>query len=638
MEADPRLQQAHELSKAGQHNDAIQLFNDTATSADEATVQNAKLGIGVALIRAERFKDAGDFLLGCGVEVPEIYLNACEAYRRIDDFEGAAKSALSLVKLRYKGNEAPYRHVANWASKVDRPGLLYEMLLAIFEINSEDLSVVTLLADTCKKLKKLKQSVTFLLKAYELATSEDQVRNIAGVLAGIYKDCAEQPKALANFRKAYEMKPEENACSNLIMAMQYTNGVGFIEFYNQCREYGARFLTNLPRHVHTLNRLDGERAATGLRIGFVSGDFIAHSLANLLLEPFKQFKPQARGHQLFIYSSRESERRDEISRQYHESVHEWRDIHGMSHAEAAQLIYEDRIDVLVEIAGHTAYNRLPIFGYKPAPVQVGWVSGMMTPPGIDTINYFLTDKWIRPPAAKHCFEELIDLPAAYCYFPLATPPPVGPLPARANRCVTFGSFNNPCKISDEVLWTWAACLKAVPNSRMHIKVYSTATEYHFRKFFVDNGVSDTRITFVYHLPTTEAVMTHYNEHIDLVLDTWPCAGCLTSAEAMWSGSPVMTLTGDTFLHRQTWTILCQLGLEEELGASTKDEFISKTRELCENLDRLEELRRTMRERMEAAPIRDPAAMASGVLDGLEYAWRHWCTSREPLREVTRLTG
>ncbi len=630
---DPRLGEARALTDSGRYDDAMSLFQ--ALLSEGKHLPNAHMGVGVVLLKQEKYAEAAAYFMGCGVDSYEFYLNASTAYEKAGDEDKQYEALKRLLTTRQRQFDFPYRKLAVLAEARKDLTVVYETLLLAFEFDGDDFAVCFKLAETCKKLGKHKQALTFALKAAECRNDDpDLVGGIDGFIAGLYKDCGELDKGLKYFRDCYEAKRDFNAASNLIMSMQYTHGIDLKEFYAQCKEYSDRFLRYLRRYTFALERLDPEKAKKGLRIGFSSGDFVRHSLANLLLEPTKRFKEVAPQHTYILYCYREPEKEDDVSEQYKSAVDIWRNVFGKTHAEIAKLIHEDEVDVLVEIAGHTAYNILPTFGYKPAPVQVSWVSGMMTPPAIETINYFMTDQWIRPDCAEEvCFEKLFNLPAAYCYFPLADAPELNPeLPADRKGHITFASLNNPCKLNDETLRVYATCLKNVPDSKLFLKVYSNSTEKKIRIKMASFGISGDRLGFVYYFPKTEDMMRYYTEEVDIVLDTWPCAGCLTSAEAMWMGPPVITYYGETFLHRQSWTILNQIGLPE-LGSNELEGFCAAAIELAKDRSRLRDIRKSIRDKMKAAPIRDPLGMARGVISSLEGAWEDWCISRQPLADL-----
>jgi predicted O-linked N-acetylglucosamine transferase (SPINDLY family) len=632
MNTHPKISEAHQLLASGKCQEAMGIFKSLIDCGID--VPNAKLGFGVSLMKDGKYEEAVKFYSECGLDCPEVCINKATCYDHIGDVKREIETLRRLLLFpRNRNMEGLYRKLAMMAMKNNDIGSAYHALMAVFELDPEDYSVCMALADHCRKMGMHKQGVTYYLKALDLTNDLKSKGHIYGLIGGLYKDSGQQDQMLYYMKKCYDIIKNENSASNLIMGMQYAHGISFKQFYDQCNEFSLRFLRHLPRHQFPISRLDPAKAKSGLRIGFSSGDFALHSLSNLLLEPFKRFKEVAPQHRLFIYHAREASRDDGISEAYKSSVDVWRCIHGMSDKDAAGLVYKDDIDVLVEIAGHTAYNRLPMFGHKPAPVQVGWVSGMMSPPAIETINYFLTDQWIRPPCADTvCFEKMYNLPAAYCYFPLAKAPDINPkLPMDSNRYVSLGSINNPCKLSNEVIDTWGECMKRLPGSKLHVKVYNSSTDKNIRSRLGNMGISPDRVVPVSNLPKGEDVMAYYTNNIDIALDTWPCAGCLTSAEAMWMGCPVVTYYGDTFLHRQTWTILNQIGLPE-LGAPTTTGFIQAVVDLATDHNKLRNIRNNLRQYMDKAPIRDPVGMAKGVMTSLESAWVDWCESRIRLQE------
>lgn len=626
---DPRLVQAKRLSASGDYTAAMELFSRLIH--EKKSLPEAHLGIGVALIRQHLYEKAGDYLRDCGQDFAEIHMNAASAYASAGNAEEEYAALKRVVRTRHRQRvfEAPYRSAAQAAVSRKDWATAYEALQLLFEMLADDLSIVTQLGNVCREMGWKKQATAYYLKAFELTEDPTVRASLHAGLAGIYKDAGEQDQALNHFGEAHRLLQTSNSGSNRIMFAQYHHATDLRRFYQLCREYSAAFLHYTPHFRHPRQRLDPERAKTGLRIGFMSGDWKAHALTNLLLEPFKRLR-EVSVHQFYIYSEVEEGLEDEYTSSYREAVHHWRRTHGVSNQQVAQMIYDDQIDVLVDLAGHTALNRLPVFGYKAAPVQAGWVSGMMTPSALETVNYFMTDQWMRPPsAADVCYEQMYDLPSAYCYFPITDAPDIAPLPADRAGHVTFGSFNNPCKLHDQTIETWAQILRKVPQSRLVIKVLSVGTPQRIKNQMLALGVTPDRLDFVGALPGADDVMRYYTEKIDIVLDTWPCTGCLTSAEALWMGCPIITLVGDTFLHRQTWTIYNQIGLTD-LGVDTPEAYIDKTVELARDRPRLRELRQTLRDRMENAPIRQPTLVAKGVTDACEHFWLDWCHSRESL--------
>lgn len=609
-------------------------------SVDQGTAVTAKLMKGITLLREDKPSEAAEYLIEQGgrYNAPEFFVNAAVCYRRLGDEPREYGCLARLLDLKSGANitESPFARLAELATQLEQWDIARRALYTLVDRynRSSDPTTIDQLAHACRKSSKLDHAVLYYNRLFSM-TDRPSWPALHSALAGVWKDLGEQQRAVEHFRKAYQMSTESTtSCSNLIMCLQYTHGVDLQQFYQTCSEYSARFLRHLPRRQFTPDRLDPSRADTGLRIGFMSADFVGHSLTNLMLEPFRLLKVLGSQHTYYCYYSRERE--DRWSEEYKKCVDHWRSVKELSDDQLAQQIYDDQIDILIDLAGHTAGNRLPVFGRHPAPVQAGWISGMMTPPAISTINYFFTDMWMTPPsAAEVCDEHLVYLPTAYTYFPMDAQdvPEIQPLPADRKGYVTFGSFNNPCKISPAVVAAWAAVMRKVGGSQMHIKVYAEGQSQSLTREFARNGISRDRLTYVYPLPKTQDVMRYYSEHIDMVLDTFPCAGCLTSAEAMWMGSPVMTLVGDTFLHRQTWTILNQLGLQDVLGADTVEQFVTRASDFVSDRNNLRRFRNSIRSQMDKAPIRKPETLAQGLVNGFKEIWLDWTEQRAKLPQL-----
>lgn len=595
---------------------------------------NATLGYGVALMKLNRFEEAAAFLTTCNLDYPEILINAGLCFEKLNKLDDALTTMMKFINnpnIDAMLYDMPIRKAINIAQGLKRWHDVKNAAQRLVNICPDVFEDVFILGSAYKELNQLRTAALYFKHAAQLRP--DMAHVCWEMIGGCYKDGGDVNIATEYFRKAWNANKNPGYASAYIMTLQYQSAQ-YGEFLQAASEFDKQFC-KAPQASRSLKTLDPEKTKTGLRIGWMSGDFIGHSLANLLLEPFKLFKQINSNHKHYIYMAREPETEinNPATNAYKAAVDVWRNIHGKSDIEAANQIMEDKIDILIDIAGFTAYHRLEVFKYKPAPVQGGWVCGMMTPAGLSSINYFFTDQWMRPPAAEKIGnEKLMILPAAYTYFPLVKmPEEPTPLPAKRNGYITFGSFNNTCKITPEVFDTWLNVLNRVPTSRLHVKVYDTSGASAFRHKARSQGIDDRRIVYVVNLPGAEDVINYYCNHIDIVLDTWPCTGCLVSAEAMWLGVPVVTLVGDTFLHRQTWTILNQTGLAD-LGATTTEQYIDVAVRLAENINRLELLRKTLRSMMNEAPIRNPKLIAENVLKSCEDMWLDWCTSRHALAE------
>lgn len=297
----------------------------------------------------------------------------------------------------------------------------------------------------------------------------------------------------------------------------------------------------------------------------------------------------------------------------------------MSDADLAAQIRADGIDILVDLSGHTAGNRLTVFGRKPAPVQAAWL-GYFNTTGVGAIDYVLMDAATVPEGGERWFtEEVVRLPEGrFCYAPPDYAPPVAPLPARARGHVTFGSFNNMAKVTPAVIELWAAVLQAVPGARLILKWKSLADAAEcdrLRQAFAAHAIAPERLELRGPTPHRE-MLTEYGD-VDIALDPFPFCGGLTSCEALWMGVPIVTLPGSRPVSRQTLGFLNQLDASE-LAAPSAARYVAIAAELAGDLDRLATLRADLRARMAGSSLCDGARFTRGLEAAYRTMWRRWC--------------
>jgi predicted O-linked N-acetylglucosamine transferase (SPINDLY family) len=359
-----------------------------------------------------------------------------------------------------------------------------------------------------------------------------------------------------------------------------------------------------------------------LRVGYVSPDFCIHSVANFLLPLLSNHDAQIVD--IVCYSN--TERQDEITARFQALAGTWRDIRNKSDEEVVQLIREDRIDILVDLAGHTGRGRLRVFGHKAAPVQLTYL-GYPDTTGLKTVDYRLTDQWADPPGqeAFHT-EKLIRLPGGFlCYAPLFETPPVSSAPLLDKGFVTFGSFNNVAKMNPEVLQLWAEILKAVPRSRLLLKTKSfwdKSVAEDFSNRIQACGVERERVELRPWALHPRDHLIHYRE-IDIALDTFPYNGTTTTCEALWMGVPVIALAGNTHAGRVGVSLLSALGLEN-LIAPTPNDYLTLTVALAQDTARLTALHSTLRERLAQSSLCDGRKFAAEVERVYRFIWHDWC--------------
>jgi predicted O-linked N-acetylglucosamine transferase (SPINDLY family) len=445
-------------------------------------------------------------------------------------------------------------------------------------------------------------------RAYRTALALDPSQvEAATSLGNLWKEQGRHDQALTLYRLARHAAPwHEAAGSNLILGLHYAEDVSQAEILVEARDYARRFQPP-PMAPLFARPADPFRR---LRIGYVSGDLRRHPVG-YFLSPVLTSHDRA-GFEIVCYSAHPIV--DDMTRHLHGLSDHWRNLTGLSDEAAARQIATDQIDILVDLSGHTAFNRLPVFARRPAPVQASWL-GFWGTTGLAAIDAILSDD-NSIAAGEDCFysETVIRLPQGrFCY----APPDYAPEPVLPSGPLTFGSFNNLSKVGPAVRSLWAEILLEVPGSRLVLKWSSladpalrAALTADFAGAGVDPGRLDLRGPSAH-----RAMLAEYGD-IDIALDPFPFGGGLTSCEALWMGVPVVTMPGANPASRQTAGFLSAIGHREWVAASP-DDYRRIARELAANRAGLAELRHGLRPAMAASPLCD----GPGFTRVLEQAYR-----------------
>jgi protein O-GlcNAc transferase len=425
-------------------------------------------------------------------------------------------------------------------------------------------------------------------------------------------------EAAGAFRKALEFRPDfAGAHSNLLNCLNYDPAVG-------CDALVAEHLhwDNVQARVASATAHANDRDADRrLRVGYISPDFYHHAAARFLEPLFAHHDPR----QVEIYCYAEVAAGDAVTRRFQDRAHGWRSTVGLSDAAVAEQVRADGIDILVDLAGHTARNRLLVFAYKPAPVQISYL-GYPNTTGLAAINYRLTDLVADPPGepVRHT-EELIRLPQAFCYAANERAPGASPLPAATTGCVTFGSLHNLAKLNAQVLDLWCRVLRAVPRARLLVLRHTLrgSAKESLHRQLIDRGISSDRFD-LRHASGGPSHMNAY-ENVDIALDAFPWSGHTTACEALWMGVPVVTLYGNRYAGRMAASTLTALGLPEFI-ARTPEEYVAIAALWASDLGRLGQLRAGLRERMRSSPLCDGAHFTRTLEVTYRMLWRRWCRS------------
>jgi predicted O-linked N-acetylglucosamine transferase (SPINDLY family) len=364
-----------------------------------------------------------------------------------------------------------------------------------------------------------------------------------------------------------------------------------------------------------------------LRLGFVSPDFWRHPVGYFLIRVLENLDRER--FEIVCYSDRAVP--DAMTARFQRAAARWRETRRMGDEPLAEQIRADRIDILFDLAGHTAENRLLVFARKPAPIQITW-AGYVGTTGLEAMDYLLADRWEVPPEAEPYYaERVLRMPDGYvCYDPPAYAPRVGPLPAGgtgAHPGVTFGSFNHPLKFTPRVVACWARILHRLPQARLVLKyrgLDDPDAQARLWKLFAGEGIAARRVELSGGCSHDE-FLGWYNR-IDIALDPFPYGGGLTTCEALWMGVPVVTCPGETFASRHSLSHLSNVGLKETI-ARDLDEYVALAVSLAEDLPRLAALRAGLRERMARSPLCDGKRFAANLAELLRRVWREWVESR-----------
>jgi len=422
-------------------------------------------------------------------------------------------------------------------------------------------------------------------------------------LANTLKYRGRAAQALPHYEQAIAVEPDfVDAHTNLLFSMNFVvhSGAAYLaaaqRFARAAASKVSQPFSNWP-HLPC----DGP-----IRVGIVSGDLCRHPVSYFLLPLFLHLDTSR--FQFFVYAT--NDKTDHVTDTLRERANSWRSIKGMKDDDAANLIHEDGIHILIDLAGHTEDNRLPVFCRRPAPIQVSWL-GYFASTGIAEIDYILVDPWtVLPEEAAHFSEKFWFLPETrLCFSVPEQAPEVASLPALSTHDITFGCFNKVPKISPETITVWSRILLALPNSRLFLKaeqLKDPAVREQLAAQFSALGVHPGRLRMEGYTPRANYLEAY--SQIDIALDPFPFSGGTTSIEALWMGVPVLTLAGKKLVGRQGVGIMMNAGLSEWVAANEID-YVQRAILHAQDRAALAALRASLRNRM----------MLCAIFDGPRFA-------------------
>ena len=473
---------------------------------------------------------------------------------------------------------------------------------------------------TLKELGRLNESETSIRRALQI--SPDYAIGHCG-LGDLFYNMGRMEEAEACFRQALRHKSDYVlAHSNLIFIMDMMPATDIVTLQEERRRWDAVHASHLLGGQMYANYPDSNRR---LRIGYVSGDFRRHSAAFVFGGMLVDFDRDQ--FEVIAYSNSIAE--DALTRHFQQNVTHWRKIAGLPDEVVANMIAEDKIDILVDLSGHSAGNRLLVFARKPAPIQVtawGYAHGT----GMRAMDVFLTDPVSVPPKEKRLYTEQIRyLPNVVGSFFQQEPPPVNELPALSEKYLTFSSFNRLSKNSLESYRVWTEILQACPDSRMIFKTPALDAEdakAKVLKHFTSSGIAQDRIILM-GTTSREEHLIAFNQ-VDVALDPFPHGGGVSTLDSITMGVPVVTLNWPTLGGRVSSSILTTLGLTDWIAKSS-EQYVEIALKKASDLRALSELRQRLRSIFTSSVIGDQAAYVRAVEREYRTLWREWCEKNKP---------
>ncbi|MBC7780456.1 MAG: tetratricopeptide repeat protein [Proteobacteria bacterium] len=629
---------------AGRHAEAVASLRKAVALKPDLSIAHNNLGLALSALGEHRAATTSAArAVTLAPRDAQAHYNLGNAHFRAGDYDQAHGAYQAALALAGPQPELLY-NLGNAQHALQRTGEAMNSYRAALQLDPDHVAAWINLGN----LLMAARAYDAAEHAFEQGAARDDHGNERGAratearynLANLQRMTGRLEAALESYRAVLGREPmHEAAYSNLLLTMNYSATVSRVESFAAHVEYGRRFApastspASAPQ-TSTLPAQSGRQASQGrlvstatradnapLRIGFVSPDLRRHAVA-LFAEPIFEHLPHY-GFEVHCYFN--SQRADEVTARLRGKVAGWRDIAAHDDAAVADLIVRDRIDVLVDLAGHTAGHRLRVFARRPAPVQVTMI-GHVNTTGVDAIDYRITDAFAEPSddARDHdrwYTEKLIRLPhSCWCMrAPERTAPPSALMARAAGAPFTFGSFNNYAKLSPRTLDLWTDLLGSRPDTRLIVvTVPEGQTQTRLRERFARSGVDPARLE-IHGLITAERYRA-LHDLVDLALDPLPCNGATTTIETLWLGVPVLTVEGDSFRSRNGYSILVNAGVGE-LVARTDAQYLDMARGFADDPGALARVRVKLGEALRTTPLMDEAAFAADLATALRTAWR-----------------
>jgi len=551
----------------------------------------------VLLFRTNRFEEALERLLELAIDYPTeptVHNLIGAAFLKLNKLNDAEKYFLKSINLN-----------SNFIDPYLNLGMLYEsekslkkctnIYLKALDINPASEKALSNLARIYHINFQYYNALELDLKLLELNSNFPNINNRIGVN---YHYIGNHRNAIEFLRKDLEINQKAmQVHSNLVMYMTYCNEFNNDLYYQELKNFSNKLNNQLISKPSFQEIYSWDEP---LNVGFVSGDFRDHPVGSLLDSFLASFKTKRFRKFAFSNNKKVTDRTVRLRQNFDE----WYDISLSADKDVYELIKHLNIHILIDLSGHTDFNRLPLFSLRPSPIQVSWI-GYWASTGLSQMDYFISDNYLTPPNTTEKFsEKIIRMPSTrWCYTPHYDFE-LSPLPCKENKYITYGCFNSYPKITEEIVYAWSQILKSVKNSKLFLmskQFADTRIQDNLIQRFRDFGISDGRL--IIKGPDTKANYMKCYSKVDIVLDTFPFTGGLTTLESLWMGVPVITLAGNNLVSRQGLSILNNLDLNDWVSYDI-DHYVAIAKDKSTDFSNLEQIRFSLREKMVKSKIID----------------------------------
>lgn len=477
-----------------------------------------------------------------------------------------------------------------------------EFLKKALEIEPHRFSTRRELASTHIKLKEWEKALNIIKKLKKESPNDHMLLELE---ANFYTSQGLIDEGIPILKKALKLNPNSlNALSSLIFSLNYTSQ----KIHLKDIEIIINKYQSLMKEIHKeVDMRSYKKDNNKIRVGFVSGDFGNHPVGFFIANVIPHFDQD----KITCIGIPTIERSEPFAQRIKKMFQEWLDISHLSDEDAQTAIKANKIDILIDLSGHTAYNRLGLFSRRAAPTQITWL-GYFATTGIESMDYILIDRpSLHEKSQSQFTEKIIELPGArLCFSTPDDAPDITPTPALKNGFITFGNYQNYSKVTDEVIEIWIKILKAIPKSRLRIQ-NSQFADKKLQKTFIYKfnaaGIPTSRLEL--HGPTPRHLYLQSHAEVDLILDTFPFPGGTTTCEALWMGVPTISLVGNTLIQRQGYSILSSANLESWC-VTDKEKYIEKAIISAKNIGLLNTIRLSMRDHVSKTSLFDGKKLAN----------------------------